>query len=87
MKTTFKITEAQAVENFESVSAQLIASAPTEKAAAFAEKITTSIRARGAAWIHAHVAELQIYSDEKNSFCPVADNRMYFIAAFQSAAR
>lgn len=79
------LTQAAAVENFESIAQQLMVSAATEKAAAFAEKTIAAVRAKGAAWILQNAQELRVtFVPSKNTF-PVADNRNYYIAAFQMA--
>lgn len=79
------LTQAAAVENFETIAQQLIASATTEKAAAFVEKTIAAVRAKGAEWIFDNAQELRVtFVPSENTF-PVADNRNYYITAFQMA--
>lgn len=78
------LTQAAAVENFETIAQQLMASAATEKAAAFAEKTIVAVRAKGAEWIFANAQELRVTFVPGDAF-PVSDNRNYYIAAFQMA--
>lgn len=73
-----------AVQNFEAISSQLIASASTEKARAFAEKTINAVRAKGAEWIFTNAQELQVTFVPGEMF-PVRDNRTYYMAAFQMA--
>jgi len=79
------ITAAKAAKNFESLAALLIASAPSQKAIDFAQKVLNQARERGAEWLAANAVELQLLDDHKNDFCPVADNRGFFMAKFQMA--
>jgi len=74
-----------AVSNFESIAAELVRVAPTQKAADFALRTADKIRARGPEWIAAHVNELHIYSSNEEQYFPVADNRIFFIEKWQMA--
>ena len=67
-----------AVSNFESIAAELVRVAPTQKAADSALRTADKIRARGPEWIAAHVNELHIYSSNEEQYFPVADNRIFF---------
>lgn len=80
-----QITAQEAAANFASLSALLIQSAPTQKAVDFANKVIAQIEARGSEWVAKNAAELQLLSDHKNDFCPVADNRVFFMTKFQTA--
>ncbi len=73
-----------AVQNFEEISSQLISSAATEKARTFAEKTINAVHAKGAEWIFTNAQELQVTFVPGDMF-PVADNRNYYMAAFQRA--
>lgn len=66
---------------------ELIKSAATPKAVAFAEKIAAQIEARGAAWIDSNAAALKISGNIEalEKFAPVADNRAFFLSAWQLA--
>ena len=64
---------------------ELLRTAATEKAQAFAEKIIASVRARGAQWMADHAVELQILDAADKRFCPVADNRNFYMSALQMA--
>jgi hypothetical protein len=79
------ITTEQATANFEEISRQLMASAPTEKAAAFADKIIRGVRAKGAEWIAARAFDLQVNFVPGHEMFPVADNRTYYISRWQMA--
>lgn len=79
-----KLNQETAVENFKSIASQLISSAATEKAGAFAEKTINAVRAKGAEWIFANSQELQVTFVPGEMF-PVRDNRNYYMAAFQMA--
>lgn len=73
-------------ENFESVVAELIGSAATDKARAFAIKVTDQARARGAEWLKANEFQLCISMPASQQvMMPVADNRLYIITQFQLA--
>ena len=74
-----------AVENFESIAAELVRVAPNEKAAAFAKKVADQIRARGAQWIESNVAALKIQLPADKQYFPVADNRIFFMTEWQAA--
>lgn len=83
--TKFNITPEAAVANFESLAVILLETAPSEKARAFAEKKIAEVRARGAQWIADKAVALQIQNNAASRFCPVADNRNYYMAAIQTA--
>jgi len=76
-----------AVSNFNSIAAELIASAPTEKARAFAEKVIGLVNARGADWIEANAIKLHVTlsADQVRASAPVADNRIFFMQKWQLA--
>src|SRR5574341_124094 len=74
-----------AVENFESIAAELVRVAPTEKAAAFAKKVADQVRARGAEWVEANVTALQCYSSAEDQYFEVSANRLYFLEKWQMA--
>lgn len=76
-----------AVENFNSIAAELIASAPTEKARAFAEKVAAQVAAKGDEWIVANVFKLacEMSADMTRHTAPVADNRLFFMQKWQLA--
>ena len=79
------MTQAAAVENFETIAQQLCASAASEKALAFAEKTINAVRAKGAEWMQGNAQELRItFVPSENTF-PVRDNRNYYLGAFQMA--
>lgn len=81
----FNITAEIAAANFESLAALLISTAPTEKASAFAEKKISEVRARGAQWMADNAVTLQIQDSAEGRFCPVEDNRNYYMTKIQSA--
>lgn len=83
MKTN--ITTEQAVANFEEISRQLMASAPTERAAMFADKIISGVRAKGGEWIAQRAFDLQVNFVPGEAMFPVADNRTYYISRWQMA--
>lgn len=86
VKTNKIIISAEAAEsNFNTLSAILISSASTDKALAFAEKTIAAVRARGAQWMADNASELQILDSADCRFCPVDDNRNYYMAALQVA--
>src|SRR5574341_179132 len=72
-------------ENFESIAAELVRVAPTEKAAAFAKKVADQIRSRGVEWIEANVTALQCYSAAEDQYFEVSANRLYFLEKWQMA--
>lgn len=74
-----------AEHNFNTLADELLRTAATEKAQAFAEKIIASVRARGAQWMADHAVELQILDAADKRFCPVADNRNFYMSALQMA--
>lgn len=84
MKKIIITTEA-ATANFDSLAAILIHTAPSEKARVFAEKKIAEVRARGPQWIADHAVSLQILSSADGLFCPVEDNRNYYMAQIQVA--
>jgi len=73
-------------ENFESVVAELISSASTDKARAFAIKITDQARVRGTEWLEANQHKLCIASHAsfQAKCAPIADNRLHVLANFQT---
>ena len=71
--------------NFEILVSLLEASSPSEKASIFLAKVANQIRARGDAWIAANAVALKVNTDHTDDFCPVSDNRAYFIGALQIA--
>lgn len=77
----------QAVQNFESIAAELIRVAPSQKAADFALRVADQIRAKGAEWISAHEGELHIYSSADEQYFDVASNRLFFLEKWQVALR
>lgn len=77
------LTQTQAVENFEEIARQLMASAPTEKAAIFAQKQIDAVRARGGEWILANAQALRVTFVPSAGTFPVCDNRGYYISAMQ----
>lgn len=79
------MNQQHAVQNFEEIAKQLIASAATPKAAAFAEKTISAVRAKGAEWIADHAQALRITFVPSADFFPVGDNRNYYMAEFQMA--
>jgi hypothetical protein len=74
-----------AAEHFEVMASLLIESAPTEKAVEFATRQIETARAKGAAWMADHAAELNIITNPAKNFCPVADNRAFHLANIQMA--
>lgn len=76
--------QAEAVQNFEKISRQLIASAATPKAAEFAKKTVARIRAMGGEWILKNAQALRVTFVPGDLF-PVCDNRNFYISAFQMA--
>lgn len=76
-----------AVSNFNSIAAEVIASATTEKARAFAEKVVAAITANGDEWIVANASKLHVTlsADSVRQTAPVADNRLFFVQKWQMA--
>lgn len=74
-----------AVNNFNSIAAEVIASATSDKARAFAEKVVASIAARGESWIEKNAAALSVTlsADQLRDAAPVADNRLFFLKKWQ----
>jgi hypothetical protein len=72
---------------FEYIRAELIKSAGSDKARAFAEKIAAQVEARGVEWIESNREALKIGStiEALEKFAPVSDNRNWFLAAWQVA--
>ena len=72
---------------FEYLRGELIKSAVSDKAKAFAERIASQIEARGSEWIESHKDALKISStvEALETIAPVADNRNWFLAAWQVA--
>ena len=85
------ITAEQAAENFGTLKALLLATAPSQKAVDFANRVFAQVEAKGAAWMARNAAELQIISaygsveEDRRSPAPVADNRPYFMGKLQTA--
>lgn len=74
------------IENFHSIAAELINSAASDKARAFAEKIVLQIEAKGEEWINAHKAQLYITMHaSQQTAAPVADNRVWYLGKWQMA--
>lgn len=74
------------IQNFKEISQELYATAQTDKARAFCEKITKQIEAKGDAWIIEHEKELGItFSVSEQKSAPVADNRTWFLSQWQKA--
>lgn len=82
-----KITATEARANFNSLAKLLIETATSQKAVEFAQRVIAQIEEKGADWMAAHAVTLQLLSDHKTDFCPVADNRPYFLGQFQMALR
>lgn len=76
-----------ATKNFEIAAQALYNESPSEKAREFAVKLSNKIRAKGEAWIAAHVADLHIYDHDvaDDAVCPVEDNRLFFLTSWQVA--
>lgn len=76
-----------ALINFRSIAKEVIESAPSEKARAFAEKVIGQIEARGQEWIMSHAAALhcELSADECRNMAPVSDNRLFFMQNWQMA--
>ena len=47
--------------------------------------VAATLLARGAEWLAENAVDLQLLDDHKNDFCPVSDNRGFFMAKFQMA--
>ena len=77
------LTQNQAVENFEEIARQLMASAPTEKAAVFAQKQIDAVRAKGGEWILANAQDLRVTFVPSAGTFPVCDNRGFYVGAMQ----
>lgn len=71
--------------HFESVAAELIDSASTEKARAFAQKIVDAARAKGDEWLEANKFELMISisAEDCEKGFPIRDNRAVILSKFQ----
>ncbi len=78
-----KTTTTTAAENFEEIAHQLMASAPTEKAACFAQKQIDAVRARGDEWIEKNKMTLRVDFVPGPDMFPVCDNRAFYVSAFQ----
>lgn len=74
-----------AVQNFEEIARQLMESAPTEKAAQFAQKQIDAVRSKGADWIERNAQALRCTFVPRADSFPVKDNRPYYVSAFQMA--
>jgi len=83
----------QASHNFSTLKTLLLASAPTQKAAAAVNLFCGQVEARGGEWMASNACELNIlspYGDadtDSHNPAPVADNRLFFIAKLQTALR
>lgn len=75
--------------NFNFVAAEIVKSAKTQKAVDFAQKVIGQIEARGDEWIEANLDALglKFFSIANNNVAPISDNRLFWIAKFQVAAR
>lgn len=73
------------VQNFESIAAELVRVAPTQKAIDFANRVADKVRAKGADWIAAHESDLHIYSSASEQYFDVASNRLFFLEKWQVA--
>jgi len=81
-------------QNFEAVVTELIRTAPTPKAVAFAEKISCQIRAMGSDWIEANALKLHVAltpeivvpgtPEYSAAVAPICDNRNYYISQWQA---
>lgn len=73
-------------QNFDSIVKELIASAPSEKAQTFAQKIANQVADKGEQWIEAHASELAVRKSagEQQEFTVTA-NRLWFLAQWQVA--
>lgn len=76
-----------AVQNFNLIATELLASASSEKARAFAEKVIKQAASKGDEWITARAKELALSHSpaELASISPVADNRLWFLTKWQTA--
>ena len=89
--TKITITAEQAAQNFGTLKALLLVTAPSQKAVDFANRVFSQIDAKGAEWMARNAVELQIlsaYADEQQDArmpAPVADNRPYFMGKLQTA--
>lgn len=88
------ITAAEAAHNFGTLKSLLLATAPSQKAIDFANRVFDQIEARGAEWMAANAVQLQILSparsleDDLRTDAPsVGENRPYYMAALQVALR
>jgi len=74
-------------QNFNFVAAELVKSAPTQKAVDFANKVIGQIEARGDDWIEANIEELglKFFRIDCDTVAPVSDNRIFWITKFQVA--
>lgn len=85
-----KITAQAAAQNFATLAALLIATAPSQKAEDFAQRTIARIEAMGADWMAKNAVELQILSPywapevDAAQGVPVGDNRAYFMAQLQT---
>ena len=83
-------TPAQAHSNFVTLADLLIRTAPSQKAVDFAYRVFEKLEARGAEWMAANAVELQILghfgsvAEDARTPAPVADNRAYYMAKFQT---
>lgn len=76
-----------AIKNFEIAVEALYNEAPSDKARAFVEKISDQIRAKGDAWIEAHITDLHISDAEvaDDAIITIEDNRLFYLAHWQLA--
>jgi len=83
------ITANQAAANMATLQALLLATAPSQKAADFANRLFAQVNERGAEWMAKNAAALQILSPfgdveaDRRSAAPVANNRAFYLGKFQ----
>lgn len=75
----------KAVENVKSIGAALYDEAPSDKARAFTAALTDKVLAKGDAWIEAHVMDLCAFNSAEEQYCPVEENRLFFLGKWQMA--
>ncbi len=76
-----------ALKNFNTATEALFNASPSDRAIDFLQTIVNKIAAKGEAWIAANAVKLHITDAEvaDDAACPVSDNRLYYIAAWQDA--
>lgn len=74
-------------ENFKGIAAELIATVSSDKGRVFWQGLADQIEARGAEWIEANAAALniRISAEAARPNAPVSDNRMFFLNAWKKA--